>query len=205
MLPYAAEEESGEFQRDVIRLLIREFDQRRAKHIPVENLQTFYHGKGWSFQRQESGGYNPHSGSFKLQSEEFRIRLDRVLANDVSLVSDFLREMAEHHESRLFHSLMGEMIAVAEETGRTVTMPRDGSLADAFLQMIQTTEPIVGPDGKARKQTLFLPPQMIEKLQHDIAERGPEFHEKVEALWKEKEEQALEGEAERLARYDRPE
>ena len=204
-LPFAAEKESGEFQREVIVRLIREFDERRKKHIPAENLQTFYHGRGWNFQRQESGGYNPRSGDFKLQSEEFRIQLDRVLTNDVSLVSDFLREMAEGHETRFFHSLMGEMCAVAEETGRTISMPRDGSLADAFLEMIRTTEPLVGPDGKALKPTLFLPPQVIEKLQHDIAERGPEFHEKVDALWKEKEKRALEGEAQRLAQYDRSE
>jgi hypothetical protein len=204
-LPFAAERGSGEFQREVIVRLIREFDKRRTKHIPAENLQTFYHGSGWNFQRQESAGYNPHSGNFKLQSVDFRIERDRILANDLNLISHFLYDTADRQEEQFEHTILGEMKAVAEETGNTISMPKHGSLADALLELIKTTEPIVGPDGKARKPTLFLPPEMIEKLQHDVAERGSEFHEKVEALWKEKEKQALEEEAQRLAQYNRSE
>lgn len=204
-LPFAARNESDEFQREVIIRLIREFDERRKKHIPTENFQLFYHGTGWNFQRQEPSGYNPRSGNFKLQSVEFRVQLDRILKNDVSLVPDFLREMADRQEEQLFQRLMGEMRAVAEEAGNMISMPKEGSLADAFLEMIRTTEVIVGSDGKATKPTLFLAPQMIEKLQQEISERGPEFHHQVDALWKEKEKHALEGEAQRLAQYDRPE
>ena len=43
---------------------------------------------------------------------------------------------------------------------------------------------------------------MIEKLQHDLESLGPEFKVKVDALWAEKEKEALEMEAERLAKYD---
>ena len=81
-------------------------------------------------------------------------------------------------------------------------IPKTGSMADGLLEMIRTTEPIVGPDGKVSRPTLFLAPQMIEKLQKDIAERGPEFHDQVEALWRQKEKQALDREAQRLAQYD---
>jgi hypothetical protein len=44
---------------------------------------------------------------------------------------------------------------------------------------------------------------MIERLERDIAERGPEFQDQVDALWKEKEKQALDRESKRLAHYDR--
>jgi hypothetical protein len=204
-LPFAAERDSDEFQRELIIRLIREFDERRKKHIPTENLQIFYHGTQWTFQRQESDGYSPHSGTFKLQSVDINIRIDRILANDTTLVSDFLRETAERQEKQFFHSLVGEMNAVAEEAGNTISIPKSGSLADALLEMIRTTEPRVGPAGKVSKPTLFLPPQMIEKLQKDIAECGPEFHDQVEALWREKEKQALDREAQRLSQYDHPE
>jgi hypothetical protein len=204
-LPFAAERDSDQFQRELIIRLIREFDERRKKHILTENLQIFYHGTGWTFQRQEPGGYGPHSGAFKLQSVEVKIRIDRILANDTTLVSDFLRETAEHQEKQLFHTLVGEMNAVADEAGNTIAMPKSGSMADALLELIRTTEPIVGPTGTVSRPTLFLAPQMIEKLERDVAERGPEFHDQVEALWREKEKQALDRESQRLAQYDRPE
>ena len=202
-LPFAAEKDADEFQRELIVRLIREFDERRKKHISTENLQIFYHGAGWTFQRQEPGGYTPHSGAFKLQSVETKIRIDRILANDTTLVSDFLRETAERQERQLFHTLVGEMQAVAEEAGNTIAMPKSGSMADAFLELIRTTEPIVGPNGRVSRPTLFLPRQMIEKLERDVADRGPDFHAQVEALWKEKEQQALDRESKRLAEYDR--
>jgi hypothetical protein len=204
-LPFAAERDSDQFQRELIIRLIREFDERRKKHIPTENLQIFYHGTGWTFQRQEPGGYSPHSGAFKLQSVGVQIRIDRILANDTTLVSDFLRETADRQEKQLFHTLVGEMNAVAEEAGNTISMPKSGSMADAFLELIRTTEPIVGPSGTISRPTLFLAPKMIEKLERDVAERGPEFHNQVEALWREKEKQALDRESQRLAQYDRPE
>jgi len=202
-LPFAAEKQSAEFQREVFVRLIREFDERRKKHIPTENQQIFHHGRGWTFQRQESDGYTPHSGALKLHSVDLCIRIDRILANDTTLVSDFLRETADRQEKQLFQALVGEIAAVAEEAGNVVSFPKEGSIADAFLEMVRTVQPLAGPDGKVSKPTLFLTSQMIQQLQKEIAERGPDFHDQVEALWREKEKQALGREAQRLARYDR--
>src|SRR5688572_32845174 len=53
-LPFAAAKNSNEFWREVIKLLLRELHERQTKHIPVENHQTFYHGKHWTFQREEA-------------------------------------------------------------------------------------------------------------------------------------------------------
>lgn len=76
-LPFAAEKDSSQFFQEVIRLLIKEFDNRRKKYVPTENFQVFHHGAGWNFQRQEKEGFKPHSGELEKVSPGFlkRVRL----------------------------------------------------------------------------------------------------------------------------------
>jgi HPt (histidine-containing phosphotransfer) domain-containing protein len=76
-------------------------------------------------------------------------------------------------------------------------------LAEAFLEMIKTTQAGVGRDGNVSRPTLFLnDPSFIEKLQHELIERGPEFQKQIEIARNEQDQQALAREVERLARYD---
>lgn len=202
-LPFAAERESSQFWQEVIRLLIKEFDKRRKKYVPTENFQVFHHGIGWDFQRQEKEGFKPHSGELEKVSTGCEVKLDRIVANDVSVISDFICETADKMEAQLFQRLAKEMIAVTKETGNTVSIPKDGSLADAFLEMIKTTQAGVSRDGNVSRPTLFLnDPGLIEKLQRELIERGPEFQKQIEAARNAQDQQALAREAERLARYD---
>jgi len=52
-LPFASEKDSKEFLREVILLLIREFDNRRKRFAYTENSLIFYHGKKWNYLRKE--------------------------------------------------------------------------------------------------------------------------------------------------------
>jgi len=91
-LPFAAEKDSHLFFQEVIRLLIKEFDNRRKKYVPTENFQVFHHGIGWNFQRQEKEGFKPHSGELEKVSTGCEIKLDRIVANDMGVISDFILE-----------------------------------------------------------------------------------------------------------------
>jgi len=202
-LPFAAEKDSNQFFQEVIRLLIKEFDNRRKKYVPTENFQVFHHGVGWNFQRQEKEGFKPHSGELGKVSTGCEVKLDRIVANDMAVISDFVLETANRMEEGLVRRLTEEMAAVTKETGNTVSIPKGGSLADAYLEMIKTTQAGVGRDGNVSKPTLFLnDPSFIEKLQRELIERGPEFKKQIETACNEQEQQALAREAERLARYD---
>ncbi len=74
-LPFSADKESAEFQREHVILVIKEVESRRTKHIPVENLEVFQHGRGWNFQRQSDTGFSPHQGELKLKSTEVSVQL----------------------------------------------------------------------------------------------------------------------------------
>ena len=202
-LPFAAEKDSAKFFEEVIRLLIKEFDRRRQKYVPTENFQVFHHGIGWNFQRQEKEGFKPHSGELEKVSTGCEVKTDRIVANDMTVISDFIIETANRMEEGLVRKLTEEMAVAAEETGNTVSIPKGGSLAEAFLEMIKTTQASVSRDGNVSRPTLFLnDPGFIEKLQRELIERGPEFQKEIEIARNEQDQQALAREAERLARYD---
>ena len=202
-LPFAEEKDSKKFFHEVILLLAKEFDKRHQKYAPPENFQVLHHGVGWNFQRQEKEGFKPHSGELELESTKMEIKIARILANDINLISDFIRETADRREESLVRRLTSEMAAITSETGNTISISKEGSMADAFLKMIKTTQMGVNRDGSVSRPTLFLNnPSLIEKLQREVVERGPEFQKVIEAARNEQEQQALAREAERLARYD---
>ena len=155
-LPFAAEKDSLLFHQEVIRLLIKEADNRRKKYVPTENFQVYYHGVGWNFQRQEKDGFKPHSGEFKKVSTGHTIKLDRIVANDITVISDFIREAAGQMEQGLVQRLVEEMASVTSETGNTISIAKEGSLAEAFLEAIKSTQAGVRPDGRVSRPTLFL-------------------------------------------------
>jgi hypothetical protein len=202
-LPFASEKDSTKFFEEVIRLLIKEFDKRRQKYVPTENFQVFHHGMGWNFQRQEKEGFKPHTGELEKVSTGCEIKLDRIVGNDMAIISDFVLETANRMEEGLVRKLADEMGAVSKETGNTVSIAKDGSLADAFLEIIKKTQAGVSRDGNVSRPTLFLnDPGLIEKLERELIERGPEFRKQIEVARNEQDQQALAREAERLARYD---
>jgi hypothetical protein len=199
-LPFAAEKDSKQFMTAVMQSVIKGFDGLRV--LPSENFLVFYHGREWSAPRLEKDAYKNHSGELALVRNQCVVRVDRILAQDMNLVSDFVRETAGLMGSDLSQRTMAAMLKVAKETGQTLSTAPDGSLADSYLEMIRRTELLVDADGKVLLPTLCSLPGVAEKLAQEIEARGPEFKKLLQDTHKEKERQALAREAERLARYD---
>jgi hypothetical protein len=200
-LPFLIAKDSAEFQRALNLALIREIEARRTKHIPVENLQVFSHGRGWNFQRMEKQGFRPHTGQMELHSVNIAIGADRVRTHDPTVVPEFIQKLADSFEDRFMQELLKEMGTVAQESGNTVTIPKSGMTGEAFLEMVRRVEVHVGSDGKVSRPSLFLAPDMIEKIKYDLDQLGEEFKAKVEALWAEKEKEALLRESQRVAKF----
>jgi hypothetical protein len=133
------------------------------------------------------------------------VELDRIIAHDLTIVSDFIRKTADTMESQLSQKLLDTMGSAAKESGNQISIPKGGSFADAFLEMVKGIEYMVDATGKVSLPTLTCSPEMLEKLSREVEERGPEFEKKVYAARVEREQHALAKEAERLARYDLPE
>ena len=204
-LPFIAAKESKEFMAELILALIREIDRRRHKHVPQENLQIFYHGTGWSFQREETDGFSSKKGTLELQRVQCSIGVDRILKNDVGQISDFIRETSEKFEEAFEQRLFTEMESVVTETGNTISISEAGSLKDAAKRIISSAHLSVNADGTISRPTLYLNPATMEKIQNMQRSGELENDPEIELLWIQKEEEARQRESIRLARYQRAE
>lgn len=139
----------------------------------------------------------------KLQSSTVSIGVDLIVKNDVMLIFNFIQEMADKMEQQLVGELFKTMSATAQETGNTFTIPKTGGLGEAFLEMIQQAEAHVDKDGKVSRPNFYpVNAEAFEKVANEIEALGPEFKKRVDALWAEKEKEAIQKEQARLARYD---
>jgi hypothetical protein len=198
-LPYMCEKDLRQFDHDLMVLLLREWDARMQKHVAQDNKELLYHGRKWIFQREHSDGYSPCEGTIEPHSIETRIDLPRVVANDLHVVSDFISKTVSDLETQFLHDLLRE----TKDTGQAVTVPKEGSLADGFLEMVRRGAASIGSDGKPSTPNLYLfGKDYRARLEREIAERGPEFKKQVDEIRQAKEKEALEREKQRLARYD---
>ena len=198
-LPYAAENDCREFDREFMRLLLREFDTRLSRHVSPENKEMLYHGRTWMFQRMVKDDFSPCVGTLDQHTVEARIEFHRVLANDLTLIADYIHKTVGALEEQFLKQLLDETTSV----GAAVSVPKGGSLADAFLEMVRNSDVSVGPDGKVSTPNLYLfGAGYQEQLQRELDERGPEFKKKIEDIQETKRKEALEREQRRLARFD---
>ncbi len=138
-------------------------------------------------------------GTVEHRSVDCRIEFSRVLANDLTLISDFIHKTAGAFEQQLVDQILEETTKI----GMTVPVPQGGSLADAFLEMVRKSDVSVGSDGKVSTPNIYLFGEGYqEQLQREIAERGPEFQETIRQAQELKEREALQREEKRMARYD---
>jgi hypothetical protein len=204
-LPFAAEKDHAAFQREVILTLMEEINARRTKDIPVSNRYVFQHGRKWDFQQQSKEGFRPKSGELELAGTTTSIELRRILANDVTLIHEFIEKMSAGIDERMQRTLFAEMASAAEQSGNSFTIPKDGITGELFLELIRSTEVHVGEDGKVSRPSLFLHPDMYEKVVAPLEKLGPEFKAKADALWLEKEQEALKREQERVSKFEESE
>ena len=166
---------------------------------------VFQHGRKWDFQQQSKEGYRPQSGELGLTSSTTTINLRRVLANDVTLIHEFIEKTSAAMYEGMQRALFTEMASAAEKSGNNLTIPKDGMTGELFLELIRSTEVHVGEDGKVSRPSLFLQPGMYEKIVAPLEKLGPEFKAKVDALWLEKEREALKREQDRVSKFEESE
>lgn len=200
-IPFAEEKASKESMSEVKRLLIQEFDRRRAKYISNQNVHIFYHGRSWVSQQKNRDGYSAYEGEMELQEYQVSIEIDRLLANDVSVLPEFIKKFGDQAEEGFLKMFMQTINTSTEASGNVISIRAGESLAEAFLEAIRTVHASIGPNGEVSLPSPILNLETLERLQREIAEKGPEFQSRVEEAKRQQEADARRREAERLAKY----
>ena len=155
-LPFSETQASKEFMPEMIKVLIKEIDRRRAKFINDENIQVFNHGPGWTFKQEGKDGYATKTAEMELQQHKMVIAADRVLEQDLTLLPDFYRNLCNDFEVKLQQGIVQTMVEATEQTGNTLSISPGSSLADAFLELVKRGVASIGANGEVVYGTLMI-------------------------------------------------
>lgn len=180
------------------------------KTIPVCNQLLLYHGRTWTYRREEEGGViTPQVGTSEKNQVGIAIEYERVIENDVSLLAEFIQQVSSEQKRQFEQGLAKEAEEILDLPGNTIAVPKDASMVQAYLNFIKNSEPLVGPTGNPSRVQIILEPDAETRLNEELTQGGEEvleeFKAQCELLWSEKEKHAVEKEAKRLAKYDQPE
>lgn len=129
------------------------------------------------------------------------IEVERILANEVALLPEFILQFGEKAEQDLLSGLVREADAAAEASGNTFSIGAAESLADAFLEAVKTTHASIGADGEVSYPSLLLPPALVERLQKEIENKDLEFRARLEEAKRQQGQDARRREEERVAKF----
>jgi hypothetical protein len=201
-IPFAEVKASKAFMHEAQLLLLREIARQSSRLVSESNTQTFYHGRTWNYQREGRDGFTPQSGRLELHQEKLTVGIDRLFANDVTVLPDLILGFGEQVSSHQAKSVANELNAVVEETGNTIQVPKDGSMADAFLESLKRCVWSVDSKGNVHPPHILLDAESQIRLHKEISERGETFQQQFEEVKRTQEAAARSAEEIRLKKYD---
>jgi hypothetical protein len=206
-IPFIAEKESNKFHDESICMVIRHFAARMEQFVPKENQQVLYHGQTWNYLSEEGNGeLQREVGKAEKTSAKIAIEVERIITNDVSLVSEFIEKLVVDQTLEMERRFRAQVDEILKLPGNTVAVPEHESMIQAYLNFIKNSHPLCDITGKPTRVNATIDPDAQRRLEEELAKGGPlfraQFEKDCKALWAEKERAAIEKEAQRLARYD---
>ena len=180
---------------EAIRLTIQNNVQQ---FVAPENVQHLYHGEAWVHNVDTA---DPEPGQFIEHMVELEVKFQDIADNDFSVLPKYIHDTAEGMTSQTVSELFSVVAKSTEKTGNSVSVKEEGSFKQAFLRMLETIEFSVGRDGQVQRPEMHLSPQMYEQVLPELQQSDETFRQQVDAITREKEQQALQAEADRLAKF----
>ena len=203
LIPFAESKRSQEFGHALFQKMLKQLNGLREQYILPQNVCNFPHGHGWTFQQQREEGYCPESGIFEKQSTEVSYTHERILSHDLTLVEEFILNMASRMQEQFTFQLFKEIDQTCDRFGRTTNIGKNDSLVDGLLAGLADVQLSVDADGNVSSPRMFLSEELIERLKLEMLTRGDSVKEKAAEIRAEAESKARAREVERLAKFER--
>jgi hypothetical protein len=171
--------------------------QMAAGRIPPENSETFYHGRGWTFQRFDG---TQATGGVKAHTAEIQLRFDALVEGRLDTITSQAQSIVRQMESHFMRTLYETVRSAVEEVGNVVDA-KGKPTPDAFLEMLSKIEFGVNRKGEVTRPEIHLHPDTAPKFIKALEDAGLEFKSQVDRLISKKEEEALAREKERRSRF----
>jgi hypothetical protein len=194
-VPAPAVRECRDFQTQVVQFLDGQLQLELDKMIAPENRYKLTHGVSWG--APTDGGPD----RFERATGQTSMNLAALANQELDAVGAILSSLSEQMNAAIIGGLYETVSEAADKVGNVVSSRQQGSAANAFLEMLRKLEFGVDRQGRVSFPSLHVHPEAGAKLLAELQAQGPDFHEEVRRVQKEKVESALAREQERLGKY----
>lgn len=189
--------ETEAFQAAFTKALAKEVLSITARHLDERNTHRYSHGHTWRHHTEETGD----PGHMEEHSAEMTIRFEDVVLCDDNLILAHLRAASEAFHRQFLQMLYRTVSESCDRTGNTISQKDHPNFPQAFLQMLKTVEFGVNRDGEVSIPEMHLDTKTFSKVIPELEAQPESFRREVDAVMASKKAEALEREAQRLARF----
>lgn len=189
------------FERSVVALMAKLQEKSRKTFVSEHNVLRINHGNNWVHSAR-----NPEPDtSMHTLSSEWTITYKEIAENDLGLISRTILPISEEMDKQFAQKMYSVVGAAAEKVGNVVDAKTAGSFGASMLEMFRKLEFGVDRDGNVSMPQIHVGPDFFARLPEEMSKVPPEISAEIERVKAVKIQDALHREAERKAKYKRPE
>jgi hypothetical protein len=164
--------------------------------IPEENTRRFMHGSGWS------SPASPERARDEMTriEEVYTVKWADIADHDLSIISTSIQEIGTGMADKQIKYLFQTVSNACDRSGNVVD-GAERSIPDAFIEMFEKIEFGVDAKGEVSMPSIYVGPEMGDRILKELQDQPPEFQARAEALIEEKKAAALAREEARLKRF----
>ena len=187
------------FENSVVKLLGQLQSRSRQMFISEQNTLHMNHGGAWV-----NAASNPEPDtSMHTISAELMIPYKDIADNDLGLIARSILPLSEEMEKQFAFNMYGMVNTAAEKVGNVVDARAAGSIAESMLEILRKIELGVDRDGNVSMPQIHVGPEMFERITKELENVPPDLKAEIERVKAVKVEAALQGEADRKAKFKR--
>lgn len=195
-IPFPNKKEAEIFTKSLNDFIFKANKQKMSAFVSTENMYTLHHGSSFSSTENNESELKKHA--VNVEFEYSNIRLYKI-EQFYGFITDFIEQISSQMEKTLYKTISD----TCEKTGNTIdAKEKKLSNPEAFLEMLKQIEFSVDKNGNVLIPSIHLHPSQAKKFMDEIKAQGEEYSNKVEEIKKEKSEQAIKKENERLLKFE---
>lgn len=196
-VPCPAGRAGADFTQGIADHIQRLVEANMARFIPPENVLRYRHGETWSIGRADA---STDAGRFKTVDVVQSVHHEDFVNNNLSKLLEIFQEYIQGLTQKNEEIMVDTTAAAAESVGNQVSGA--GSWAEAFLESLEKIKLSADRHGNVNMPQILVHPETGEEMRAELESQGPAYERRVEAVLREKAEEARREELARLSNYE---
>lgn len=195
-VPFSNVKESEIFAKSLNDFIVEENNKKMSAYLSEENMYTLHHGSSFGSSGDNESKLKEHAINIEFEYNDVRLY---KIEQFYMFITNFIDQMSSQMTKTLYQTISD----TCEKTGNIIDAKQDAmSFPDMFLEMIKKVEFSIDKNGKVVIPEVHLHPSNAKKIMAEIESQGEEYSNLIEKIKKEKSEQAIKKENERLLKFE---